>query len=124
MQEFAKQNFENSEGFILNMLDKNISRKNTSFVSYLLSKKSLHELTQIAAFELAPSIRVNSISPGFIIEEEGITDAFYTENKLKSIPLKRKGSVADIIHALDFLLNAKYVTGETITVDGGSFLQN
>jgi NAD(P)-dependent dehydrogenase (short-subunit alcohol dehydrogenase family) len=125
MQEFAKQNFENEEGFILNMLDKNIMRKNTKFISYLLSKKSLHELTQFAAFELAPQIRVNSICLGFILEEAGIKasefDEYYAK-KIENIPLKRKGNVQDVITAIDFLVKSTYITGENITIDGGSFL--
>jgi pteridine reductase len=124
IQEFAKQNFQNEEGLIVNILDKNIIRKNSKYVSYLLSKKSLDELTRFAAFELAPKIRVNSISPGFIIPEETtqINQTEYLEQKLKTIPLKRKGTIQDIVQALDFLIKSNYINGININVDGGSFL--
>lgn len=129
MQAFATQNFINEEGFVLNILDKNTIRRNTSFISYLLSKKSLEELTRFAAFELAPKIRVNAISPGFIIEEEEFLETAteaqildYNTKKSSTIPLKRKGCVQDIIKTLDFLINTNYINGQNILVDGGSFL--
>ena len=128
MQEFAKQDFKNEEGLILNILDKNVVRKNTSFISYLLSKKSLDELTRFSAFEFAPKIRVNSISPGFILPEES-TSQFsstkmeeYMQNKFKNIPLKRMGSPKDVIKTVDFFINSSYINGVNIPVDGGSFV--
>ena len=123
MQTFAKQKFENEEGFILNIIDKNTVRKSSSFTTYMLSKKSLQEITTFAAVEFAPFIRVNAISPGFILEEEGAskTEEYY-EKKIAKIPLQRKGETEDIIKALNFLIKTNYITGENIRVDGGSFL--
>lgn len=129
MQAFAKQNFSMSEGVIINIIDKNIIKKRSNFTAYLLAKKSLLELTYFAAFEFAPLIRVNSISPGFIMEEENIllfkekSDIeIYTGKKLREIPLNRKGEICDITEALSFLINSSYITGQNIMVDGGSFL--
>lgn len=123
MQTFAKQKFTEEEGFILNIIDKNTVRKSSAFTTYMLSKKSLQELTTFAAVEFAPFIRVNAISPGFILEEEGAskTEEYYAK-KIAKIPLKRKGDTQDIIKALDFLIKTNYITGENIRVDGGSFL--
>jgi len=123
IQTFANQRFVEEEGFILNILDKNTVRKSSSFTTYMLSKKSLQEITTFAAVEFAPFIRVNSISPGFILEEEGAsqTEEYYAKKNAK-IPLKRKGDIEDIIKALDFLIRTNYITGENIRVDGGSFL--
>jgi pteridine reductase len=125
MQRFAKQDFAGREGLIINMLDKNIVRRSSTFVSYLLSKKSLDELTRFGAFELAPKIRVNSVSLGFILPEDGIMEenlAEYNQNKLKSIPLKRGGSPSDVVGAIDFFVRSKFINGVNIQVDGGSFL--
>lgn len=123
-QEFAmQQNLQN--GLIINMLDKNTTRTKTQYFEYLQSKKSLLELTNYLAVELAPKIRVNAISPGFIIEEEGILpDDAYIFHKLSSIPLKRQGSVDDIIRAVEYLVNGGYVNGQNLFVDGGAFLLN
>lgn len=129
IQSFARQEFKDEEGLVVNMIDKNIIRKRSKFVSYLLAKKSLLEITSFAAFELAPKIRVNAISPGFILHEEyrlqtSSTEELATHEALscQSIPLKRKGDVKDIILALQFLINTPYITGHNIPVDGGSSL--
>jgi pteridine reductase len=128
IQAFAKQNFAPEEGLIINMLDKNIIRRNTNFTSYLLSKKALDELTRFSAFSLAPQIRANSISPGFILEEENVSSfnpqdlEQYMKTKMAKIPLKRKGSPQDIVKAIDFLATNSYINGININVDGGSFL--
>jgi NAD(P)-dependent dehydrogenase (short-subunit alcohol dehydrogenase family) len=121
-QAFAKQEtLEN--GLIINMLDKNITRTQTKYFGYLQSKKALAELTKYLAIILAPKIRVNAISPGFIIEEEGtIPDKTYITKKLKSIPLQKQGSIEDIIKAVEYLLKAGYTNGQNLFIDGGSFL--
>lgn len=111
------------DGIIINMLDKNITRNQTSYFAYLHSKKSLFELTKYLAVELAPKIRTNAISPGFIIEEDGIVaDEKYINQKLQSIPMQKKGNTENIISALEFILNNDYINGQNIFVDGGSFL--
>ena len=122
MQEFAKQQHLN-EGLIVNILDCNINRNTTKHFSYLQSKKALLALTQHLACTLAPKIRTNAISPGFIIPEENtIISEEYISNKMKQIPLKKQGSVEEIIHAVEYLLNSKYINGQNIYVDGGTNL--
>ncbi|MFT4967908.1 MAG: pteridine reductase [Candidatus Deianiraeaceae bacterium] len=119
---FALQN-NMKHGLIINFLDKNINRAKTKYFAYLHSKKSLWELTQYLAVELAPNVRTNAISPGFIIEEEGaVVNKEYMDSQLESIPLKRQGSVDDIIHAVEYLMDNKYVNGQNLYVDGGAFL--
>lgn len=129
IQTFAKQTFQEGEGVVINLIDKNYIKRRTTYTSYLLAKKSLLNLTEFAAFELAPNIRVNAISPGFIIEEEEVINSYsqqqiseYVKKKLADVPLKTKGSIADIVMALDFLISSSYITGQNIIVDGGSFL--
>jgi pteridine reductase len=121
-QAFAKQKTLKN-GLIINILDTNITRTQTKYFGYLHSKKALAELTKYMAVMLAPEVRVNAISPGFIIEEEGtIPDKTYITKKLKSIPLKKQGGVEDITKAVEYLLNASYANGQNLLVDGGSFL--
>ncbi len=123
-QSFAKQDGL-EDGLIINFLDKNTNRTKTQYFEYIQSKKSLWELTKYLAVELAPKIRTNAISPGFIIEEEGSSvDVEYLKAKFTSIPLQRKGSINDIILAVEYLLNAKYVNGQNLFVDGGASLLN
>lgn len=121
-QEFSKQP-KLQNGLIVNIIDSNHPRIQTKHFAYLQAKKALLELTNHLAASLAPKIRTNAISPGFIIPEENttITEA-YTTHKLKQIPLKSQGSTADITKAIECLLNSTYINGQNLYVDGGSHL--
>ncbi|MBM3579968.1 MAG: SDR family oxidoreductase [Alphaproteobacteria bacterium] len=118
-KEFAKNSPKN--GQIINITDKNIARYDTSYFYYLLSKKSLAELTKMLALELAPSIRVNAIAPGFILDP---IDHSETQNFIQKIPLQKKGETQNILQAVDFLLNNHFVTGQILFIDGGASLNH
>jgi len=109
------------KGLIINMLDAAIVRHNSPFGNYLLSKKALANLTQMAACEFAPSIRVNGIAPGFILPPEN-SNSFHEAARLKSIPLGKKGDIKHITRAVHYLIQNDYVTGEILFVDGGEHL--
>ena len=92
-------------------------------VAYSASKAAVIGMTKALAKELAPSgIRVNCIAPGVIDTE---MNACYDENTMSALaektPLGRIGSPEDIAHTVVFLAseNASFITGQTITVDGG-----
>ncbi len=118
-KEFTKTAPKN--GQIINLTDKNITRYETSYFYYLLSKKSLAELTKMLAIELAPKIRVNAIAPGFILNP---IDDSSAENFVKKIPLQTKGEVENIVQAVEFLLKNKFVTGQILFIDGGASLNH
>ena len=63
-------------------------------------------------------MRVNAVAPGVIVLPEGWEPAV-GERLRRTTPLKRLGSVNDVVGAVIYLLEADYVTGETIVVDGG-----
>jgi pteridine reductase len=121
-QAFAQQkNLQN--GVIINILDKNITRNKTKYFGYLHSKKALWELTKYLAVALAPNIRTNAISPGFIIPEETSNpDETYMKHKLSSIPLKKQGDIQNILQSIEYILENDYINGQNLFVDGGSFL--
>ncbi len=121
-QAFAQQkNLQN--GVIINILDKNITRNKTKYFGYLHSKKALWELTKYLAVVLAPNIRTNAISPGFIIPEEASNpDETYMQHKLSKIPLKKQGGVQNILQSIEYILENDYINGQNLFVDGGSFL--
>lgn len=90
---------------------------------YSASKAAVISLTQSLAAELAPSgIRVNCIAPGVIDTKMNshLSDA-EMKQLIENIPLGRIGTGEDIAGVVSFLLgeSAKYITGQTITVDGG-----
>lgn len=111
------------EANIINMLDKNIARHSTNFFYYLLSKKSLCELTKMLATELAPDIRINAIAPGYILDDRFIQDSPALQDKIiAKTPLLKKGSVENIVKTVNFIINNNYVTGQVLFIDGGSGL--
>ena len=65
-------------------------------------------------------INVNAIAPGFI--ETEMTEKLKNEEIIKSIPLGKLGSCAQIANLVSFLASSKagsYITGQTICIDGG-----
>ena len=118
IKEFARRV---GKGVIINILDTEIVRNETRYFDYLLTKKSLSELTRMAAFHLAPGIRVNAIAPGLILPPAGKGMDFLWK-RAEEIPLKRVGSTQGITRAVKFLIESDFVTGQTIFVDGGEAL--
>ena len=96
---------------------------NAGQANYSAAKAGLIGLTKTTAKELAPrNILVNAIAPGFIATD--MTDVLTDEQKeaiLANIPLEQLGEPEDIANVVCFLASddAKYITGQTIHVDGG-----
>lgn len=111
-----------SAGQIINVLDTHIAKNTTAHFSYLLSKKSLADLTLLAAKQLAPHIRVNAIAPGPILPPVH-ENANYLKHLAKTIPLQRNGDIRNINQAIQFLIENDYMTGQIIFVDGGEHLK-
>ena len=108
---------------VINILDNNIAFQQFEYAAYLLSKKTLTELTRIAAMELAPGVRVNGIAPGVILPAAVRTED-YLQWRARGIPLQRQGAPDNIGRALDYLLDNDFVTGQILVVDGGESLTN
>ncbi|CAI8340303.1 MAG: Glucose 1-dehydrogenase [Cellvibrionales bacterium UBA7375] len=79
-------------------------------------------MTKTMALELAPEVRVNSVAPGAILWPEHEEDDIEKQQSvLKNVPMGRLGSESDIADTVFFLaVEASYMTGQTIAVDGGS----
>lgn len=88
---------------------------------YSASKGAVIAFTKALAKELAPShITVNCVSPGVI--DTSMNARFSAEEKkalTEEIPLGRMGSAEEVAQAVVFLAENKYVTGQTLRVDGG-----
>jgi NAD(P)-dependent dehydrogenase (short-subunit alcohol dehydrogenase family) len=106
------------KGHVVNILDTKISSRLVSYFAYSLSKKGLSDLTEMAAKELGPEIRVNGIAPGLILPSAGDTREHF-ERMGNGIPMRRPGSPEAVVSALDYLLDNAFVTGEILFVDGG-----
>jgi NAD(P)-dependent dehydrogenase (short-subunit alcohol dehydrogenase family) len=110
-------------------------------VAYAASKAAIHGLTMAASKDLAPyNIRVNTIMPALIGPDDGFMwkrqndlhaasgspyfdrdPAVVARNKLSGVPLKRLGTVEEVVSSVAFLLSddSAYVTGTHIVVAGG-----
>ncbi|RLV55139.1 SDR family oxidoreductase [Aeromicrobium phragmitis] len=89
---------------------------------YGASKSAVIHVTQELALELAPSIRVNAVAPAVV--KTRFAGALYEgreEEVSSAYPMKRLGTPEDIASVVAFLLSedAAWVTGQTITIDGG-----
>jgi len=114
-----------SNGLIVNLLDTKVVYNTTPQLDYLLAKKTLYAFTKIAAKELAPDFRVNAIAPGIILappEIDAEKAQAYMMEKAQNIPLKTYGDTNQICNALQFFIENKFITGQTIFVDGGEHL--
>ncbi|MDC1387291.1 pteridine reductase [Candidatus Thioglobus sp.] len=113
-----------SEGSIINIIDIHADRPLKKHSVYNISKAGLKMLTLTLAKELAPSIRVNGVSPGSILWPQEGAEISESDKSimLERIALKRQGSPQDIADTVLFLANSNYLTGQIINVDGGRTL--
>jgi pteridine reductase len=110
-----------SQGAIVNITDIHAERPLKGYVVYTLAKAGLTGLTRSLARELAPEVRVNAVAPGPILwPDDEQFDELSRQRIVSHTPLKREGTPDDIARAVHFLLvDASYITGMTIAVDGG-----
>ena len=105
-------------GLIVNITDVGAEKVWSKFPDYTVSKAGLTSLTKILARSFAPDVRVNAIAPGLTLPAEDFP-AEEWERLIKRLPLQRPANEKEIASALEFLLKNEYITGQTITVDGG-----
>jgi len=105
-------------GLIVNITDVGAQKAWSRYPSYTVSKAALESLTKVLARALAPSVRVNAIAPGFVLQSDIVPDEEW-QRLINRIPLKRAAQPEEVASALEFLLKNEYITGQTIVVDGG-----
>ena len=101
-------------------------------LAYCVSKSALDQLTRCAALEVAPKgIRVNAVNPGVVVtnlhRRGGMPEDAYSaflQRSRETHPLGRPGEASEIADLVFFLASdrAAWITGETISVDGGRHL--
>lgn len=124
-QQFSKKkhHFSNSSIVFISSISGLIGERGNAI--YSASKAALNGLMKTLAVELAPTIRVNCINPGYVLTEltQNLNEKL-TEESIDTIQKMHPlgiGSPADIANAVAFLLadTGRWITGTTMVVDGG-----
>jgi pteridine reductase len=100
-------------------------RPRRNYAPYLMSKAALDQMVQCLARDLAPRVRVNAVALGVVAwpEDESLMTPNEQQRYVQRIPLGRPGDPVDAASAVRWLaLEATYVTGTTVRVDGGRWL--
>jgi len=112
-----------TQGCIINIVDIHGFRPMKEHPVYCAAKAGLAMITQSLARELGPEIRVNGVAPGAIMWPSTELDPAIQASILERTALKRQGDPEDIAKAVKFLvMDAGYITGQVIPVDGGRSL--
>jgi pteridine reductase len=114
----AAPHLRESKGLIVNIEDVAAELAWTNLAAHAAAKAAQACLTEIFARALAPDVRVCGIAPGPVAVSEA--DA---AGRAERTLLGRVGSPEDVLQALLYLVDAGYVTGTTLVVDGGRRLK-
>ncbi|WP_295471426.1 dihydromonapterin reductase [uncultured Pseudomonas sp.] len=100
-----------------------VTRKGSSkHIAYCASKAGLESLTLSFAARLAPQVKVNGIAPALVMFQPG-DDADYRARTLAKSALGIEPGPEVVYQSLRYLLDTPYVTGTTLTVNGGRHLK-
>ena len=105
-------------GAIINIADLAGIESWPAYIPHGVSKAGVIHMTRALARTLAPEVRVNAIAPGAVMLPESRTEDD-AQRLVRTTPLRRLGSPDDVTQAIVYLLQADYVTGEVLIVDGG-----
>ncbi len=121
-----------AKGSVVNVSSVTGLRAFPGVLAYCVSKAGVDQLTRCAALEMAPhGVRVNAVNPGVVVtnlhRRSGVNEENYAkflERSKETHPLGRPGEPNEIADLIAFLASdrAGWITGETISIDGGRHL--
>lgn len=116
-QAAARRMINGQGGVILNMGSTNGLTGYARHAAYSTAKAGVIELTRCLAIDLAPTVRVNAVCPGFV-QTPLLT---YGPEMAARVPLQRFATPEEIAAMFAFLASddAAFITGQTFVVDGG-----
>ena len=109
---------EQGEGVIVNIVDLSAWDPWPDRGAHSVSKAALLALTRQLALELAPKVRANAVAPGPVMPSPHFDQAQIDRLARKNL-LNRWGGGEEVAKAVMYLVDADFVTGEVIAVDGG-----
>jgi pteridine reductase len=107
-----------AHGAVINIADLAAFETWPGYLPHGISKAGVVHMTRSLANVLAPDVRVAAIAPGTVLLPENWNERD-AEHLRRTTPLQRHGDPSDVTATVLFLLQAEYITGETIIVDGG-----
>jgi pteridine reductase len=107
-------------GVIINFADIGGVLPWTGYIPHCASKAGVIMLTKCLAKALAPEVRVNAIAPGTITMSGDPSE--WEADFIRRAPLHRAGTPNDVADAVSYLIQAKFVTGQVLILDGGRTL--
>ena len=122
LSQAAAPELKKRRGCIVNIADIHAERPMKSYVVYSVAKAGVVGLTKSLARELGPDVRVNAVAPGPIMwpEDDPNFDEVSRQRIVSHTILKTAGGPDDIARAVRFFaIDAPYVTGQVLAVDGG-----
>lgn len=100
-----------------------MGRPRPNYAGYLASKGALDRIVEGLALELGPEVRVNGVAPSVIEWAEGDLTEAERAHYVDRIPMGRTGTLAEAAETVRWLLlDAGYVSGSIIRLDGGRYL--
>ncbi len=110
-----------ARGTIINISDLSAIEAWPAYIPHSSSKAGVDAITKGLARALAPDVRVNAIAPGAVLLPDDWRQK-EADEIIRTTPLRRLGSPADVVRAVEYLIDADYTTGTTLVVDGGRLL--
>ncbi|WP_415901792.1 dihydromonapterin reductase [Neptuniibacter sp. QD29_5] len=107
---------------IINITDYVVDKGSDKHIAYAASKAALSNMTLSFSSLLAPKVKVNAIAPSLIMFNPE-DDSAYKAKALNKSLLKIAPGTEEIIKAVDYLLDSKYMTGRTLSLDGGRHIR-
>jgi pteridine reductase len=107
-------------GVIINFADVGGLMGWREFLPHSISKTGIILMTRVLARELAPKVRVNAIAPGTITMPGDPPE--WEADFIRQAPLKKSGRPEDVADAVMYLIEAGFVTGHVLVLDGGRTL--
>lgn len=116
LSRLCKDELIKNKGRIINIASSRAFQSEPDSEAYASAKGGIVALTHALAISLGPDVLVNCIAPGWINVSDGEN---YTETDKAAIPAGKIGNTKDISSMVMYLCNQDFITGETITIDGG-----